>query len=518
MSVTGSRPFGLYVHVPFCARRCGYCDFNTYTPEDLGGRSLLTGFAELAIREMVLAQQVLSGQRGLPVFPLGPASDATRSGEGVRPDWPDSMAGSAGVPGPLDTVFFGGGTPTLLPASDLAKMLQAAQDVFSVTPDVEVTVEANPETVDLAYLAALAEVGFTRVSFGMQSISPAVLGTLGRRHRPESLAEVTNWARQVGLDVSVDLIYGTPGESMAQWQASLEAVVDLGIDHISCYALTIEPNTPMGRQLAAGLIADTDQDDLAAKYELADQVLHQAGLDWYEISNWARPGYECRHNLGYWRGGQWWGIGPGAHSAIGQSRFWNTDHPRDYVKALGQDQLPIEDGEVVTGQAAVLERIMLGLRLATGLSKTELGVRKCDELCSFETRAMRDFTEHYSGSEEVARLTEKTHVVVTLGEPQSMAEGDRRSHLEALTTEKNRVRGDDLCSSETRAVRDLRDQVARHSEGAPQAGAEGAEEKLAVDGIGQLVQDGLIEDLGDHIQLTLRGRLLADLATNRLAS
>ncbi|MCL1897877.1 MAG: radical SAM family heme chaperone HemW [Micrococcales bacterium] len=390
-----SAPLGVYVHVPFCQRRCGYCDFNTYTAAELGGPSALTGFADHAIGEMALAKQELAVIRAYKLPPV-------------------------------DTVFFGGGTPTVLPALDLARLLRAVKETFGLAQGAEITIEANPETVDAAVLMALADAGFTRVSFGMQSSSPAVLAKLQRRHRPDQVALVSNWARQAGLDVSVDLIYGAPGESLAEWRSSLQAATDLGIDHISCYGLTIEPETPLGRKVAAGLVGATDQDEQAVKYELADQVLSQAGLRWYEISNWAKPGHECRHNLGYWRGGQWLGIGPGAHGSIGRRRYWNLKHPKVYAQTLEAEQLPVEGQENIDDQAAQLERIMLGLRLAEGLPKEVLGV-----------------------------------------DPATGAQDDAAS-------------------------------------------------RSGLDGIEQLVSEGLLEDLGDQIRLTLRGRLLADLVTRAL--
>ncbi|MDF7663878.1 radical SAM family heme chaperone HemW [Bifidobacterium sp. ESL0763] len=274
--------FEVYIHVPFCYRRCGYCDFNTYTAVDMGGGASRGNYANLAIGEMRLVR-------------------AWQERHGI-----DEPAAS--------TVFFGGGTPTLLPAEDLGRMLQAVRETWGIQDGAEVTTEANPDTVDERYLETLAAAGFTRVSFGMQSAVPHVLKTLDRTHTPANVVAGVRAANKVGLRSSVDLIYGAPGESMDDWRTSVETAIELGVNHISAYALTVEPTTKMGRQIKAGQIAKPDDDDEAAKYELADDLFSQAGLQWYEISNWARPGYESRHNLGYWRNVDWAGIGPGAHS------------------------------------------------------------------------------------------------------------------------------------------------------------------------------------------------------------
>jgi len=344
------------VHVPFCLRRCGYCDFNTYTAADLR-----VGFVDLAVAEMRLVAGLLPDGDGRGAVASSPAG-----------------GGAAGGVGPAGTVFFGGGTPTLLRLENLARLLDEVRVVWGLAAGAEVTCEANPDSVDQPYIEGLAKAGFTRLSVGMQSADPAVLATLERSHSPERVGQVVAWCRAAGLEVSVDLIYGTPGESMASWQGSLQAALDLGVDHISCYALTVEPSTAMGRRLAAGQLPPIDQDDQAAKYELADQLLSQRGLEWYEISNWARPGHECRHNLGYWTGGNWWGIGPGAHGAIGSRRYWNLRHPSDHAAALAAGRRPVEDTEVVAGQAARLERIMLGLRLSQGLPQAAVDPKATD--------------------------------------------------------------------------------------------------------------------------------------------
>jgi len=338
------RAFGVYLHVPFCTVRCGYCDFNTYTATELGGADdggSQAGYAGTALREVALAARVLD---------------------------------ASGVPArPVSTVFVGGGTPTVLPVADLARMLDGVRGTWGFAPDVEVTTEANPDSVDERSLAALAEAGFTRVSFGMQSAVPQVLRTLDRTHDPRRVPDVVRWARRAGLAVSLDLIYGTPGESVADWRASVEAALATGVDHVSAYALVIEAGTRMAVQVRRGELALPSEDDQATKYELADDLLTAAGLGWYEVSNWARtPADACRHNLAYWGGDDWWGIGPGAHSHVGGVRWWNVKHPRAYADRLGAGRSPAAGREVVQDDAARLERVMLGVRLAEGLPLADL--------------------------------------------------------------------------------------------------------------------------------------------------
>ncbi|PYG01608.1 coproporphyrinogen III oxidase, anaerobic [Georgenia satyanarayanai] len=330
------RDFGVYLHVPFCRVRCGYCDFNTYTATELGGGASQAAYADTARREVDLAAGVLS-----------------RAGVAQRE---------------VSTVFVGGGTPTLLPAADLAAMLAHVRGTWGLADGAEVTTEANPDSVTPASLEQLADAGFTRVSFGMQSAVPHVLATLDRTHDPARLPDVVRWARDAGLDVSVDLIYGTPGESAADWRTSLETAVALEPDHVSAYALGIEPGTKMGAQVRRGELPMPDDDDAALKYEAADDVLTAAGLSWYEVSNFATtPEHACRHNLNYWRGADWWGIGPGAHSHVGGVRWWNVKHPRAYAHRLDQGLSPGAGHEVLDDGARELERVLLGVRLAEGL-------------------------------------------------------------------------------------------------------------------------------------------------------
>jgi oxygen-independent coproporphyrinogen-3 oxidase len=343
--------FGVYVHVPFCSVRCGYCDFNTYTAAELGGGASQVAYATTALREVELARKVL--------------------------------ADAAVAPRPVSTVFFGGGTPTMLPAGDLVRVLGGVRDAWGLADGAEVTTEANPDSVTPASLRELADGGFTRVSFGMQSAVPHVLATLERTHDPRRVPEAVRWARDAGLEVSLDLIYGTPGESLDDWRASLEAVLATGVDHVSAYALVVEPGTKMAAQVRRGEVALPDEDDQAAKYELADELLAAAGFEWYEVSNWARgAGRACRHNLAYWRGDDWWGIGPGAHSYLAAGtaaagatdvaagagvRWWNVKHPRRYAAMLEAGGSPGAGRELLTAAEAALERVLLGVRLREGL-------------------------------------------------------------------------------------------------------------------------------------------------------
>jgi putative oxygen-independent coproporphyrinogen III oxidase len=330
----GARPLGIYVHVPFCATRCGYCDFNTYTAQELPRGVDRGSYAASAIAELALARRVLG------------------------PDAP-----------PVATVFLGGGTPTLLPAGDLAAILRAIDDVLGLAPGAEVTTEANPESVTPASLAALREAGFTRVSLGMQSAAAHVLATLDRTHTPGRAAAAAAEARAAGFaHVSLDLIYGTPGERDEDWRASLQAALAAGPDHVSAYALTVEPGTRLHARVRCGELAAPDDDVLAERYAIAEELLGDAGLAWYEISNWAAGvDARCRHNLGYWQGADWWGIGPGAHSHVGGVRWWNVLHPSTYATRIAAGASPAQARERLEEPTRRLERIMLELRLAEGL-------------------------------------------------------------------------------------------------------------------------------------------------------
>lgn len=353
--------FEAYIHVPFCIRRCGYCDFNTYTAVDMGAGASRGNYANMVIREMSIVH-----------------------------DW--QIAHGVNEP-EAATVFFGGGTPTILKASDLVAMLNAVRDTWGIADNAEITTEANPDTVNADYVKELADGGFNRISFGMQSAVPSVLKTLDRTHTPANVAAGIAAANAAGMRSSVDLIYGAPGESLDDWRVSVRTAIDLGVDHISAYALTVAPNTKMGRQIAVGTLPTPDDDDEATKYEIADDLLSAVGLEWYEISNWARPGYESQHNLGYWRNVDWAGLGPGAHSHYGnvmdveQStsaetsetvkssglRSWDIAHPRMWGQAINDDNVPWSGSERISNEENLEEIIMLGLRIREGLDLSRLG-------------------------------------------------------------------------------------------------------------------------------------------------
>jgi len=351
--------FEVYVHVPFCLRRCGYCDFNTYTATDMGAGASRGNYANMVVREMRLVR-----------------------------DWQREH----GIDEPAaSTVFFGGGTPTVLRAADLVKMLDAIRELWGIADDAEITTEANPDTVDADYVKELADGGFNRISFGMQSAVPSVLKTLDRTHTPANVAAGVEAANAAGMRSSVDLIYGAPGESLDDWRTSVSTAIDLGVNHISAYALTIAPHTKMGRRIAAGTLPTPDDDDEANKYEIADDLLSAAGLEWYEISNWARPGYESRHNLGYWRNVDWAGLGPGAHShynrcladSSGETgettssplglRSWDIAHPKLWGQSIIDGKVPWDGSERISHEEHLEETIMLGLRLRGGLDLALLG-------------------------------------------------------------------------------------------------------------------------------------------------
>jgi putative oxygen-independent coproporphyrinogen III oxidase len=329
-----TRNFGVYLHVPFCRVRCGYCDFNTYTSDELRGAKRIE-YAGQAIAELALADEILR---------------------------------EAGVPfRPVSTVFFGGGTPTLLPVTDLVAMFRSVVDTWGLVEDAEVTTEANPDSVDREYLLALREAGFTRVSFGMQSAVPHVLATLERTHDPSRIPLVVEWAREAGLQVSLDLIYGTPGESIADWEASLDQALAQHPDHISAYALIVEDGTKLAAQIRRGEVAAPDDDLQADMYERAEQKLHDAGFEWYEVSNWARsPEFRSDHNLGYWVGHDWWGIGPGAHSHVGGVRWWNVKHPAAYADRITAGHSPAAGRETLDAATRNVEAVLLRTRVREG--------------------------------------------------------------------------------------------------------------------------------------------------------
>jgi putative oxygen-independent coproporphyrinogen III oxidase len=335
----GRKPFGCYVHVPFCQTRCGYCDFNTYTAAELGNGVRRDSYAGLVVAEIGFARRVLGAAQT-----------------------------------PVSSVFFGGGTPTLLPPADLGAMLRAIDGEFGLAPGAEVTVEANPETVDERVLAGLREAGITRISLGMQSAVPHLLAVLDRVHQPGRPAQCARWAREAGFEhVSLDLIYGTPGETEADWRESLAAALAAGPDHLSAYALIVEDGTRLARRVARGELPPPDDDVMADRYVAADDLLFSAGLEWYEISNWAAgDGARCRHNLLYWTSGDWWGFGPGAHSHVGGTRWWNVKHPAAYAARIASGQSPAHAREILTERQQRFERVLLLTRLAEGCPLSEL--------------------------------------------------------------------------------------------------------------------------------------------------
>ncbi|HME49677.1 radical SAM family heme chaperone HemW [Mycobacterium sp.] len=335
-ATTPGRRFGVYLHVPFCATRCGYCDFNTYTPGELGGADP-DGW--LAAVRAELAQAAAR---------LGTAPAA-------------------------DTVFVGGGTPSLLGARRLAAVLDAVRDAFGLARGAEVTTEANPESTSPGLFDALRCAGYTRLSLGMQSVAPRVLAVLDRVHSPGRAVAAASEAMAAGFrHVNLDLIYGTPGESDDDLRRSVDAALGAGVDHVSAYALVVEDGTALARRVRRGELAAPDDDVLARRYELLDGRLSAAGFRWYEVSNWSRPGGECRHNLGYWDGGEWWGAGPGAHSYVGSTRWWNVKHPGAYGQLLAGRTLPVADFEQLGAAQAHTEDVMLRLRLRRGLPSAVL--------------------------------------------------------------------------------------------------------------------------------------------------
>ncbi len=330
------RSMHAYVHIPFCRVRCGYCDFNTYTATELRGVTPSSFLDDLSL-ELELAKRV------------------------VR---------SAGLPErELSTVFFGGGTPTQLRAEELVNVLAKLRDGFGIAAGAEVTTEANPDNVDARYLQTLAAGGFTRVSIGMQSAVPEVLAILDRSHDRANVELAVHAAKDAGLQASVDLIYGAPGESIDQWKRSLDAALALGADHISAYSLIVEPGTKLARQIRSGELPEPNEDEQVEKYEIADAAFSAADFEWYEVSNWSRgASSRSAHNLAYWKSNDWWGFGPGAHSHIGGTRWWNVKHPATYAQKLLAGQSPALAREVLDERTRLFERVLLEVRISDGVS------------------------------------------------------------------------------------------------------------------------------------------------------
>jgi oxygen-independent coproporphyrinogen-3 oxidase len=331
-----SRSFHAYVHIPFCTVKCGYCDFNTYTSNELGTLKQ-SDFAATLIGEIILSAEILQE--------------------------------SNVAPRKLKTVFFGGGTPSLLPAADLIAILDELESKFGFQSDAEITFEANPDSVTRESLSALKNAGFTRISIGMQSAVRDVLKTLERTHNPENVAIALDIAKSLGFRTSLDLIFGAPGETLQQWEQTVLEVIELDPGHLSAYSLIVEPGTKLARQISSGELADVDEDLQADKYELGDKLLTDAGYSWYEISNWSKSeDLKSNHNLAYWSGQDWWGYGPGAHSHLGSVRWWNHKHPLSYANLLEKNTSPAAGREQLDSKTAALERILLESRTSSGMS------------------------------------------------------------------------------------------------------------------------------------------------------
>ena len=336
-----------YVHIPYCIKRCGYCDFNTYTPSELQDGATL---------EIVSNDYIDAVLRELEAAPKDQ----------------------------VPTIFFGGGTPSLLPADDLGRVITAIKARNGITADCEITLEANPDSVTAEKLKRYLEVGFNRISFGMQSAKPHVLAALDRTHNPENVKRAVDLARSAGFEsISVDLIYGTPGESLDDWRETVVEALSLDIDHISSYALIVETGTKLAAQIKRGELTMPDDDLMADMYLLVDQLCEEKGFSWYELSNWAKPGHECRHNIAYWENKNWWGLGPGAHSHLDGKRFWNVKHPNAYKEKLFKGDSPVQESETLTPEQMARESIMLGIRMREGLEIALLQPHQLEILATY---------------------------------------------------------------------------------------------------------------------------------------
>lgn len=341
-----------YIHIPYCVKRCGYCDFNTYTPAEL---KISTGLEQISNSYIDLLLQEIDSVR-------------------------EQIDGEITVP----SIFFGGGTPSLMQPNDIGRVISKIKNEFDLPANSEITLECNPDTVSKDSLENFKKVGINRVSFGMQSAVPHVLATLDRTHKPENLAQATTWANEVGIsEISVDLIYGTPGESITDWQTSIDSALALPITHISAYALIIEEGTKLAAQIKRGEVPEVDDDLVADKYLIADNAFKEAGFEWYELSNWSKPGSESKHNMAYWSGDNWWGAGPGAHSHLNGKRFWNVKHPNLYKERIQNKQSAVADSEVLKKDQIESERLMLLLRLPSGIEKQTLNQIQLSELSEF---------------------------------------------------------------------------------------------------------------------------------------
>ena len=329
-----------YIHIPYCIKRCGYCDFNTYTPRELQGpdvASVSSKYIDAALGEIRQARASLSGELVVP------------------------------------TIFFGGGTPSLMPARDLTRVIEEISRLFQLAEDAEITIEVNPDSVSQEFLETMIEAGATRISMGMQSAVPHVLAALDRTHSPTSVEKAVEMVNRAGYQhCSVDLIYGVPGESISDWEISVNEALDLEIDHLSAYALIVEKGTKLAQRIKTGELQLPPDDESAEKYQIVDQACERTGLSWYELSNWARPGGECRHNIAYWNGSSWWGVGPGAHSFVAQKRWWNIKHPGSYQSLIEKNEAPILESEVLTEENMRDEYLMLTIRMRSGIPHERL--------------------------------------------------------------------------------------------------------------------------------------------------
>ena len=343
----GEKGFAVYVHVPFCASRCGYCDFNTYTASELGGGASREGYADAVLAELRIAQNAIN-------------------------------------PDKVDTVFVGGGTPTLLEADDLGRILEGIDKAWGLADGAEVTTEANPESVTPEYLRRLRGAGFTRISLGMQSAAPAVLRILDRKHTAGRAPQAATEAREAGFEhVNLDLIYGTPGETPEDFAASLRTVIDAGVDHVSAYSLIVEDGTRMAARMRRGELPYPSDDVAADRYLAAEAALSAAGFSWYEVSNWATSDdARCRHNMLYWTGADWWGLGPGAHSHVGGVRWWNVKHPSAYAKRLADGVSPGHGRELLTDTDRHVEDVMLRVRLRDGIPLSQVDAAGAEQALS----------------------------------------------------------------------------------------------------------------------------------------
>ncbi len=360
-----STPFGVYLHIPFCTARCGYCDYNTYTATELRGVTRQS-FVDDLLGEIAFAERVLI-DGGHPIRPAA-------------------------------TVFIGGGTPTLLPITDIDRILDAVRQTFGIVPGAQITIEANPDSVSESGMHELAAAGVTRVSVGMQSAVPAVLATLDRTHNPQSVVTAVEWAKAAGLRTSVDLIYGTPGESLDDWRLSVEAALALDTDHVSAYALIIEDGTALERRIRRGELDPIDDDLHADMYELADDLFTAAGYDWYEVSNWAKdPTMRSLHNLSYWQGTDWWGFGPGAHSHLNGVRWWNVKHPAAYAERIAAGDSPALEREILDDEQRIYESVLLGIRVREGIAIDSLGPLGRDSVAGLIADELIDGTRALAG-------------------------------------------------------------------------------------------------------------------------